>query len=155
MVEYFRCPADDLARARDAADALCPRAGYFRSATPLAYGRHAGGDAGTCRRPLSDDVATPSASQDGVLLPFDLAEVVDEPPPGALSERNGYDLLQRITSGLSAQRLYYFLRPLLPVGVRKHLQKVRLSGWDSIPFPALAGGPTRRHADAGVAWRSC
>ena len=44
-------------------------------------------------------------------------------------------LLQKSTTGSAVQRLYYQLRPLMGVGVRKHLQKVRLSGWDKIPFP--------------------
>jgi len=32
--------------------------------------------------------------------------------------------------------LYYTARPLLPVRVRKHLQKARLSDWKQIPFPS-------------------
>ncbi|MGC2583853.1 MAG: hypothetical protein WA399_17245, partial [Acidobacteriaceae bacterium] len=32
-------------------------------------------------------------------------------------------------------RLYYLLRPLLPVSVRRHLQKFRLRNWDQLPFP--------------------
>jgi hypothetical protein len=31
--------------------------------------------------------------------------------------------------------MYYFLRPLLPVTARKHLQKNYLAGWDKKPFP--------------------
>ncbi len=31
---------------------------------------------------------------------------------------------------------YYMLRPLLPVAVRKHFQRVYLSGWEDIRFPA-------------------
>jgi hypothetical protein len=31
--------------------------------------------------------------------------------------------------------LYYRVRPLLPVGLRKHLQRVALAGWDKIAFP--------------------
>jgi hypothetical protein len=30
---------------------------------------------------------------------------------------------------------YYFVRPILPVAVRKHLQKVRLRNWDKLSFP--------------------
>lgn len=33
------------------------------------------------------------------------------------------------------RQLYYFLRPLMPVGVRKHVQRLSLRGWDQIPFP--------------------
>ncbi|HEX4309607.1 MAG TPA: hypothetical protein VHZ25_06230 [Acidobacteriaceae bacterium] len=38
------------------------------------------------------------------------------------------------TSSLIA-RIYYFFRPLLPVPVRKHLQKLHLRNWDQRPFP--------------------
>lgn len=31
--------------------------------------------------------------------------------------------------------MYYFIRPMLRVGVRRHLQKIRLSGWERIQFP--------------------
>jgi hypothetical protein len=30
---------------------------------------------------------------------------------------------------------YYLLRPLMPVGMRRHLQRAYLKGWDKIPFP--------------------
>lgn len=30
---------------------------------------------------------------------------------------------------------YYLVRPLLPVRVRKHLQRLQLAGWENIPFP--------------------
>ena len=31
---------------------------------------------------------------------------------------------------------YYLLRPLLTVGIRKHLQRIRLRDWKGIPFPS-------------------
>jgi hypothetical protein len=38
-------------------------------------------------------------------------------------------------AGDAARSAYYFLRPILRVAVRKHLQKARLSGWERIAFP--------------------
>jgi hypothetical protein len=32
-------------------------------------------------------------------------------------------------------RAYYFIRPILPVAFRRHLQKFYLRGWEKIPFP--------------------
>jgi hypothetical protein len=32
--------------------------------------------------------------------------------------------------------VYYFLRPMLPVFVRKHLQRAYLRGWETVPFPS-------------------
>ena len=31
--------------------------------------------------------------------------------------------------------MYYRIRPMLPVGIRRHLQKLYLRGWEKIPFP--------------------
>src|SRR5262249_33628836 len=42
---------------------------------------------------------------------------------------------ESLSSRASAQRLYYLLRPLLGIHVRKHLQRMRLAGWQTIPFP--------------------
>jgi hypothetical protein len=67
-------------------------------------------------------------------LPFDLSEVATNMREERYRQ-NGHTLLQKSTAGAAAQRLYYLLRPFMGVGVRKHLQKVRLSGWDKIPFP--------------------
>jgi len=33
------------------------------------------------------------------------------------------------------RQCYYLMRPLFPVSFRKHLQRIALRGWDSIPFP--------------------
>src|SRR5262249_30049584 len=43
--------------------------------------------------------------------------------------------LHGLTSSTLSRRMYYLVRPRLPVGVRKHLQKIRLSGWEDIAFP--------------------
>lgn len=66
-------------------------------------------------------------------LPFDLAEVVTNlqqerytrtPPP-----------FERLAEDNGLRSVYYALRPLLPVPLRRHLQKVQLSGWERIAFP--------------------
>ncbi|MGH9600464.1 MAG: hypothetical protein ACRD27_11415 [Terracidiphilus sp.] len=61
-------------------------------------------------------------------LSFDAAEAADN------LRREIY--AEEWRSGPStAARLYYLLRPLLPVEVRKHLQKFHLRNWDKIAFP--------------------
>jgi hypothetical protein len=62
-----------------------------------------------------------------VRLPFDLSEVVTN------LQRERY-CRPSPHRGLSRE-LYYLLRPLLSVSVRKHLQRIRLRGWDRIAFP--------------------
>jgi hypothetical protein len=110
-------------------------AGYFRFGEAIAYGRFVGG------RPAAHvtggliDVAPSATIEDGrAMLPFHLSEVANNLRHERYPQ-NGNTLLQKTTSGGAAQRLYYLLRPLMGVEVRKHLQKVRLSGWEKIPFP--------------------
>ena len=67
---------------------------------------------------------------DTLQLPFDPDQLVDN----LVLERyraNARDLSNHAV----LRRVYYALRPLLPVTVRKHLQRLCLSGWEKIPFP--------------------
>ena len=59
--------------------------------------------------------------------------------------RTATTFCRRALPAATAQRLYYQLRPLMGVAVRKHLQRVRLSGWDKIAFPRW---PVDRSVDA-------
>ena len=43
--------------------------------------------------------------------------------------------LEMIIPGTVFRRIYYFLRPVLGVGVRKYLQRMHLKGWERLPFP--------------------
>jgi hypothetical protein len=70
--------------------------------------------------------------QGTVYLPFDVDEVADN-LRGELypSSANKEESIGHAT----VAAMYYWLRPLLPVGVRKYLQRVHLRGWDQISFP--------------------
>ena len=132
LVDYFRCP-EHLA-VLETADLLPPEAGYFRFGETVAYGRQAVG--APSPRPDGDltDVSRGVSSAEGrVLLPFDLAEVV------ANLRHERYPEAQRAIAHIAEFNLshatYYFFRPVLPVGVRKHLQRLHWSGWRDIPFP--------------------
>jgi hypothetical protein len=50
------------------------------------------------------------------------------PNSGPSEGRHGLKYLVR--------QVYYLMRPLFPVSFRKHLQRLALKDWDSIPFPA-------------------
>lgn len=66
----------------------------------------------------------------GTYLPFDASEVVDN-----LRSEN-YIRDRRKEKPLSAlTELYYLIRPILPLRIRKHLQRAYLRGWEKIPFP--------------------
>ncbi|MGH9220751.1 MAG: hypothetical protein ACRD1W_15705, partial [Vicinamibacterales bacterium] len=114
---------------------LSPTDGFFKFGDAIGFGRLAGAlPAAYANDSLTDASGYVQMADGRPVLPFDLAEVATN----LREERyrlNGYNFLQKSTTGSAVQRLYYQFRPLLGVGVRKHLQKVRLSGWDKIPFP--------------------
>ena len=131
LVEYFRCP-EHVAVLRTA-EGLSPQGSYFRVGEATAYGR------ATATPELRGDVSLPDLTAawlkagDHAVLPFDLAEVV------ANLRHERYPEAQRAIAKVAApsltRALYYLVRPLLPVHVRKHLQRLHWRGWEDITFP--------------------
>ncbi len=106
--------------------------GYFRVGPDItAYGRYAARD--TVR---PDNAGLPDALDDvsmergTVHLPFDLDQA---------AENLRYELYAAAWRGALPvsiiARLYYLIRPLLPVGIRRHLQKLYLSLQPARTFP--------------------
>jgi hypothetical protein len=135
VTDYFRCP-DAFATVGTPAG-LSDEEGYFRFGGAVGFGRAAGL---TPVRQIPADGILPEASmarvvgRDGVQLPFVLSDVVRN----LREERycsGSHRSLDALTSSPLVRDLYYMVRPSLPVAVRKHLQRARLSGWDRIRFP--------------------
>jgi hypothetical protein len=131
FLEYFKCPGRYAQFGLRGP--LSPATQYFHfGPDDVCYGRltqpQNGSRAGMMRDVLQE-VTTEGGS---VSLPFDFREVVDnlrlESYPS--SARNEQSMLNSLLMAA-----YYFVRPVLPVGVRKYLQRARLQGWDHIPFP--------------------
>ncbi len=135
LLDYFRCP-DQFADLGVSAD-LSSEVGFFQFGQGITcYGQCAGGSPSreASAHQLTDTFHRTRFEQGRLSLPFDLTEVVNN----LRYERypsNFRPSLDRITSGSTARRIYYFLRPFLAVPVRKHLQRARLSGWERITFP--------------------
>ena len=133
LSEYYRCPAALLAPLL-AARAPAERAGYFRlGPETICYGRLAGGN--TARSPvgpLEDALKHLRMEGQEIQLPFDAGDVVEN----LRRERYAAHFRQegRVFNEL-LRKAYYLVRPLLGVSVRRHLQKMRLRGWDAISFP--------------------
>lgn len=128
LTRYFGCPAEYAnLSAREPNGAA---AGYFRfgdgitcfgQCSDLTPARNAGGA-------LPDASGGTRMGPEGVSLSFNPAEAADN------LRREIYTDEWRSGSSLAA-RLYYLLRPLLPVTVRKHLQRFHLRNWKKIAFP--------------------
>jgi hypothetical protein len=134
LVEYFRCP-DQFAQL-EARAPLPADQGYFRFGDTVCYGRQSAGPPAPQPGGSLVDAARSVSSVDGkVGLPFDLSEVV----ANLLLERYPHaapgSLLGRASASGIARTAYYAVRPALPVGVRRHLQRLRLKGWRTTTFP--------------------
>ena len=127
---YYRCPEGFVAFAQKGS--LSAEGKYFRfGKETTCYGAYcrvppSGHPAGTMYDALSDT----EVKNGTIFLPFDPGAVIDN----LRCEKYIDDW--RHDSPLSVlTELYYLARPMLPVGIRRHLQKLYLRGWEKIPFP--------------------
>jgi hypothetical protein len=67
-----------------------------------------------------------------IILPFDIDQVADNLRYERYEGLFGW---QKWVQASPLRDVYYRLRPLLSVSIRKHLQKVYLRDWRTIPFP--------------------
>jgi len=132
LIQYYRCPEQYLKFA--VKDAPAGGEGYFRFGDDVVcYGRCTGANLShSPAGPLFDAYSDTAVRNGEVCLPFDVQQVVDN-LRYELYVNPGSEPVEPLESKVN--RLYYFLRPLLPVAVRKHLQRIRLNGWDKIAFP--------------------
>jgi hypothetical protein len=134
FVDYYRCPEEFARCVLDGEPS--PQLGHFRfGPEAICYGCIRKGV--TRSRPdgeLHDAMNDAVVKCEVVRLSFDPDQVVNN----LRFERywgNGNAQDQSFLSSGLANKLYYFTRPLLSVSVRRHLQKLRLADWRSIPFP--------------------
>ena len=129
LIHYFRCPERHVRLVLK--EPLSGVSGYFLfGAGSVCYGRCSG--TRPAKTPDGDlkDVYPDATAKEGVVsLPFDLTEVTNN------LRFELYTSARRSGRETSVNQLYYFLRPLLPVSVRKYLQRIRLGGWNKLSFP--------------------
>ena len=130
LSRYYRCPAQyvDI----ETGTQLSAADGYFRIGSRVtAFGRYSGRE--PSRDPEGDlpDALDDVAIEKGrVSLPFDPGQVAEN----LRCELYAEDWRGTLPLSLLAQ-LYYFVRPILPVAIRRHLQKLHLSLRSDAPFP--------------------
>jgi hypothetical protein len=129
--DYYRCP-EEFARF-GVAQELGQAPGFFRFGKQVTcFGRSAGPVAQSPHGDLHDVLPLMQTRDEGIRLPFDADEILDN------LRRERY--VTRDEESLSPKKLirntYYAARPFLPVGIRKYFQRFHLRTRRSIEFPA-------------------
>jgi hypothetical protein len=136
LVDYFRCP-EHLA-VLGTADHLPPESGYFRFGDIVCYGCQGVGEPSERPDGALVDVSDGVEASDGkVVVPFNLDQVLDNLRYERYPEARR--AIEHTTGFSPTHAAYYLIRPLLPVAVRKHLQRMHWAGWQSIAFPRWPG----------------
>ncbi len=73
--------------------------------------------------------------ESSLYLPFDIDEVIENLRREAYEEQLAPGL-ERVSSYEWTRRAYYAIRELLPVSVRRHLQRAYFRGWKAREFPS-------------------
>lgn len=141
VFEHYRCPSN-FAIFNTPAN-LDGRNGYFAFGDGVVcYGRSAGGKLqSSVAAPLTDVSKHVQYGGGAITLPFDLSQVADNLRYERYANHQTWRSWIQETF---VRDVYYWLRPALPVELRKHLQKAYLSDWNAIPFP---GWPFDRTVD--------
>src|SRR5712691_7479667 len=134
LIERYRCPGRFAEFTLSGELSTCT--GYFRfGEEAICYGQFA---SGAPAKLGTDDLCDAAAytTTDGLTLrlPFEPTQIIDNlrfERYVASSHEGGRGLGARSV----VRGAYYIVRPILPVRVRKHLQRFHLAGWEHIPFP--------------------
>jgi hypothetical protein len=143
LVAQYRCP-ESLVKLSLAGE-LSPELGYFSFDDCVCFGRSSAGSpakvAGTSLPDSSRHVISDGST---LRLPFDPSEIVENPRRERYTA-NGYPGNCARLSGAKVRKIYYRIRPLLTVSVRKHFQRLALRNWQGLPFPAWPVDRTVEH----------
>jgi len=129
LCEYYCCPEQHIPLRLKGS--LSQESGYFRFENDILYGKIGGAE--TAANPdNAQDVSSECVIDAGTVhLPFDATEVLNNLRYEMYTSSFG----DWHPASSLVGRGYYFIRPLLPVNVRRHLQKFRLNGWRHLRFP--------------------
>jgi len=134
LVDRYRCSEEfDVF---SAPKEFSHEAGYFRfGPEAICYGQCSSGKpAHFVTDALHDASQQVTMTGGSVFLPFDPAQVVHNLCWERYATKSA-GVQPSILKRKSVRVLYYAVRPLLPVAVRKHMQKAYLGGWEKISFP--------------------
>lgn len=138
FVDHYRCP--EGFGTFSLKGELSQKSGYFRFGPDvICYGRCSSGSVVEHVHGALYDALADCIPDDGsVQLPF----LPDEVVTNLRNERYLWQSNSTVSGISSALReAYYLVRPLLSVSVRKHLHRLRLRGWNQMPFPEWPVAP--------------
>ena len=130
LMRYYRCPS--AYERFGVKGALPSTSGYFCfGSTSICYGSyHRQKPSFRSLESLQDALPEVSIENGMVFLPFNPAQVISN------LSREAYVDEWRSGPMSALSRLYYWLRPALPVNVRRHLQMLYLKNWKRLSFPS-------------------
>jgi hypothetical protein len=133
LVDRYRC-GEDSANFMFSGQ-VRPAQGFFRFGnSAICYGQCSSGKThASAKDPLYDALDQVVIDDLCIYLPFDPAQVIDN----LRAERYWGNAggLKTLPGSQLFRSCYYTFRPLMPVSVRKHLQRFYFRGWQQIPFP--------------------
>jgi hypothetical protein len=133
VIDHYRCPeslADFKLTSR-----LSDDTGYFRfGKNTICYGQSASGfrsqRVGSSLSDVLEDVVVDGSR---VCLPLNPSDVIDNLRLERYAGHYSYGALSRWKRSL--RHAYYFLRPLMHVSLRRHVQRAHSRGWRKLSFP--------------------
>ena len=130
LSRFYRCPEDYIRFVPKVSSGV--ESGYFRfGAETICHGVLQGHRAAESPKVTLYDASRDVDAKGGSFyLPFDPSQVVENLRCERYTDDWRHDEPMSVLT-----RSYYFIRPILPVGLRRHLQKLYLKGWEQIPFP--------------------
>jgi hypothetical protein len=133
LSDYYRVSEDGLGRV--CAEQPSGQVGFFRFGPATCYGQcESGVSIGIENAALPDALKSAHVKDSEIHLPFDAGQVVENLRRERYVNHTGATQ-GRIVDHPLVRKAYYAIRDLLPVSVRKHLQKVYLGGWRKLQFP--------------------
>jgi hypothetical protein len=135
LAQYYRLPENLLDCSVSSSPAGVP--GFFRLGPDLTcYGRCSSGVASTFENSQFYDASfLVNLDKTNLQLPFDPVAVVDDLRHERYVKNLQFDK-ENLISHEWTRKAYYALRPLLPVSIRRHMQRAYFDGWQTRAFPS-------------------
>src|SRR5207244_413049 len=134
FLDYYLCP-ESFANFASTGE-LSDSSGFFLFGKDVpCYGSSSSGFRAKDIRTDLYDVLADVAIEGVPRLPFDPTEVTENLRRERYV-RNSHDGRGRTGVERALHNAYYFLRPAMPIAIRKHLQRLHLRDWGKLPFPS-------------------